>query len=548
MASLLDLYVSVKVKDEASKNVETLSGKLGRGLQTAAKIGTAAVAAAATGIVALTKQAATSFAEYEQLAGGAQKIFDQMDTSRILEDAGNAYKNLNMSANEYLAVMNDIGAAFASTMGDEAGYSAAQKGLQAIADYASGTGKSVTELSSKFTMITRSTSSYQSIADQFSGILPATSAAFLEQAQSAGFLEDSYKSLTEVPIAEYQAAVSEMLAKGVEDLGLAGNTAAETANTVSGSLAAVKAQWSNWVTALADDNANLEEQTARLFETIEVAADNLLPVIEQVLSSLGTVLSEKLPELLSQAVAYVIENLPQLIELGGQLVLALISGIEQGLGVLLGMIFGWLDQTIVQPVHNVIDQIMAAFSEFGAAASESFSSTFENIKTLVSEKLEAARATVQSIIERIRALFDFEWSLPKLKLPHLTISGSFSLNPPSVPHFGLEWYANGAILTQPTMFGFNPFTGNGMIGGEAGAEAIAPISTLQDYISEAVDGGSLPVLQQILGILADMANGNLPIEIVINNVTELDGEVIARKTYVYNVRQERMHGTKLIQS
>ena len=239
--NLFELFVKIGVDDQASSNISKITQGLGNGLKTAAKIGTAAVGAAATGIVALTKSAVENYAEYEQLAGGAQKIFDQMDYSRIEQDAQNAYKTMNISASEYLETMNDVGATFAATMGDEAGYNAAKTGLQAIADYASGTGKSVDVLSEKFTMITRSTSSYQSIADQFSGILPATSKDFLAQAQAAGILSDSYTELTQVPIAEYQQAVSEMLEKGVSDLGLAGNTAAETANTISCSLNASNA-------------------------------------------------------------------------------------------------------------------------------------------------------------------------------------------------------------------------------------------------------------------------------------------------------------------
>ena len=162
--NLFELFVKIGVEDQASSQISKITQGLGNGLKTAAKIGTAAVGAAAAGIVALTKSAVEGFAEYEQLAGGAQKIFDQMDYSRIEQDAQNAYKTMNISASEYLATMNDVGATFAATMGDEAGYNAAKTGLQAIADYASGTGKSVDVLSEKFTMITRSTSSYQSIA------------------------------------------------------------------------------------------------------------------------------------------------------------------------------------------------------------------------------------------------------------------------------------------------------------------------------------------------------------------------------------------------
>lgn len=266
-----------------SKGLGTVAKGVGSGLVTAAKIGTAAVGTAAAGIVALTKSAVEGFAEYEQLAGGAQKIFDQMDYSTIEQDAQNAYKTMNISASEYLATMNDVGATFAATMGDEAGYNAAKTGLQAIADYASGTGKSVDVLSEKFTMITRSTSSYQSIADQFSGILPATSKDFLAQAQAAGILSDSYTELTQVPIAEYQQAVSEMLKKGVEDLGLAGNTAAETANTISGSLNAAKAAWSNLIVGIADENSNFEELVNNFVETLVGNEDGEGGVINNIL-------------------------------------------------------------------------------------------------------------------------------------------------------------------------------------------------------------------------------------------------------------------------
>ena len=232
--NLFELFIKIGVDDQASGKLSKLSSSLGKGLATAAKIGTAAVGAAATGLAALTKSAVDGFAEYEQLAGGAAKIFDEMNQADILRDAQNAYKDLGLSANQYLAVINDVGATFAATMGDAAGYEAAKTGLKAISDYASGTGKNVDELSSKFTLITRSTSSYQSIADQFSGILPATSAGFLEQAQAAGILSDSYTQLTEVPIDEYQAAVSKMLEQGVADLGLANNTVMESETTISG--------------------------------------------------------------------------------------------------------------------------------------------------------------------------------------------------------------------------------------------------------------------------------------------------------------------------
>lgn len=280
--NLFELFVKIGVDDQASEKIDGLSSKFKKGLTTA-------VTAANTAIIALGTASIKSYSEFEQLSGGAAKIFDEMSQTKILQDANNAYKELGLSANQYLAVINDVGATFASTMGDEAGYEAAKTGLKAISDYASGTGKNVDELSSKFTLITRSTSSYQSIADQFSGILPATSAGFLEQAQAAGILSDSYTQLTEVPIDEYQAAVSKMLEQGVADLGLANNTVLESETTISGSLAAMKAAADNFLVALVDDNADVGESFGVLASSVGSFVDNIVPKIWDFIGSLGPV-------------------------------------------------------------------------------------------------------------------------------------------------------------------------------------------------------------------------------------------------------------------
>lgn len=537
--NLFELFIKIGVDDQASKKISTLSSKLGSGLKTAAKIGTAAVGAASTAIVALTTQAVNSFAEYEQLAGGAQKIFNDIDYSKIAADANNAYKELGLSASQYLAVINDVGATFAATMGDEAGYEAAKTGLKAISDYASGTGKNIGELSQKFTLITRSTSSYQSIADQFSGILPATSAGFLEQAQAAGILSDSYTQLTEVPIAEYQEAVSKMLEQGVEGLGLANNTMDEAFTTVSGSLAMAKAAWQNWLTALGDSNADIQGKTDELVSAIGTAAENILPVIEQVLSNLGQALATKLPELLSQAVSFVITNLPQIVALGLQLIVALIEGLGQGFEQLISMMDAWAQEAIVTPVRNKIEEFKTTIREGFETAKSNVLATFDSIKTGIAEKIDAAREKVHEAIEKIKGFFDFEWELPKIKLPHFSISGKFSLNPPSVPSFGIEWYKSGGIMTDPTVFGFNPFSGKAMVGGEAGAEAIAPIDTLKQYISEAVTSALSSVLSQTSSTqTAQLIEISVPVE--------LDGATIARKLYKYSLAEQRNHGGSLI--
>lgn len=378
--------------ENAGGKVGSVAKKMGTGFATMAKIGIAALGAAATGIIALTTQASKGYAEYEQLAGGAQKIFDQMDYSRIASDAQNAYKELGLSANQYLAIINDVGATFAATMGDEAGYEAAKIGLKAISDYASGTGKNVDELSQKFTLITRSTSSYQSIADQFSGILPATSAAFLEQAQAAGILSNNYKKLTDVPIDEYQAAVAQMLEQGVKELGLYNNTVNEAFSTLSGSLAMAKGAWSNLVTGLADDSADFGLLIGNFVESVSAVATNLVPRIGTALSGIGQ-LVENLAPVLANSLPDMVESLlPPLLNAAVNLVSSLASALPNLLESMLPVAID-AAMSVIMSLLNVISGNISKFLQIGIDAivqivsgiSEALPQIIESAVTIITE-------------------------------------------------------------------------------------------------------------------------------------------------------------------
>ena len=137
---------------------------------------------------------------------------------------------------------------------------------------------------------------------------------------------------------------------------------------------------------------------------------------------------------------------------------------------------------------NAINSVKTAISTGMNAAKSAVSSVLDAIKSAFSSKLEAAKTVVKTVIDKIKGLFKFSWSLPKLKLPHISISGSFSLNPPSVPHFGISWYRkamnNAMLLSNPTIFGM--MNGNLMGGGEAGQEVVAGANTLMRMIQDAV--------------------------------------------------------------
>ena len=173
--------------------------------------------------------------------------------------------------------------------------------------------------------------------------------------------------------------------------------------------------------------------------------------------------------------------------------------------------FNKVKENIINPIKNAKDNAIQ---------------TFENLRTGITNKLSAARDKVKEIIDKIKGFFKFEWSLPKLKMPHFSVSGKFSLDPPSIPKFSVDWYAQGGVFDKPTLFPY----GNGQIGGlgEAGAEAIVPLENNTkwlDKIAERLQGGRTPIYLQVDGktfaeISVDTINqltrqrGSLPLVIV----------------------------------
>lgn len=131
-------------------------------------------------------------------------------------------------------------------------------------------------------------------------------------------------------------------------------------------------------------------------------------------------------------------------------------------------------------VSSIFDSIKAKVSNVFNGIKSIASSVWNGIKSAITTPINAAKDAVKAAIDKIKGFFNFNWSLPKLKLPHFSIDGKFSLNPPSVPKLKVDWYADGGILTQPTVFGA---AGNTLLaGGEAGAEAVVPLAVLWDKL------------------------------------------------------------------
>ena len=160
----------------------------------------------------------------------------------------------------------------------------------------------------------------------------------------------------------------------------------------------------------------------------------------------------------------------------------IVTTVLNGIKNVVSSVWNSVKNTISNVVNSIKDSISSGFN----AAKDTVFSIFTKIKDKISEKINGAKDAVHNAIEKIKSKFNFSWSLPHLKLPHISISGKFNLLPPSVPKFGIEWYSKGGVMTKPTMFDYDAATNMAKVGGESGPEAVAPISTLQKYIRDAV--------------------------------------------------------------
>ena len=143
--NLFELFFKIDVDDQASDKISGLSSKLGNGLKTAAKIGTAAVAAAGTAIVAIGKQAIEQYADYEQLVGGVETLFKQ-SSDTVMGYAENAYKTAGLSANEYMSTVTSFSASLLQSLGGDT-EAAAKYADMAITDMSDNANKLGTDMS-----------------------------------------------------------------------------------------------------------------------------------------------------------------------------------------------------------------------------------------------------------------------------------------------------------------------------------------------------------------------------------------------------------------
>lgn len=373
----------------------------GGAIKAASGAAVAAIGAATTAAGAMTKQAVEGYAEYEQLVGGVETLFGtqgltleeyaktvgkttsevqaeytklQSAQDNVFKNASDAYKNAGMSANEYMTNVTSFAASLVSSLDGDT-VKAANLADQAIVDMSDNANKMGSSIESI-------QNAYQGFAKQNYTMLDNLKLGYggtkqemerlLEDAQKLSGVEYSMDSFADIIDAIHVIQ---------EEMGVAGTTEKEAAETISGSIAMTKSAWDNLIVGLADGDADLGGLIDNLVNSATAAFDNLLPVIEQAMLGIGSfvekiapvlmqeipgLLNNVLPELLNIGISVVgtigqgiLENLPSLIEMGMQAILNIVNGLAAAMPTLIPAVVDVV-LTIVTTLLDNIDLLVDA--------------------------------------------------------------------------------------------------------------------------------------------------------------------------------------------
>lgn len=238
------------------------------------------------GVVAdVGKAAYTSYARYEQLAGGAQLMFgDAYDF--VAEKARNAYKTVQMSQNDYLQQVNGFATGLKTALGGnvQAAAELADKVITAEADVVAATGNTQEAVQNAFNGIMKS--NYTMLDNLQLGITPTKEGfqQLIDKVNEWNAENGEATSYTIDNLADCQAALVDY----IEMQGLAGYAANEAAGTIEGSTASMKAAWQNLATGMADSSADMEGLTQDFVDSVFTAGKNIIPRVQQIVTGVGT--------------------------------------------------------------------------------------------------------------------------------------------------------------------------------------------------------------------------------------------------------------------
>lgn len=315
---------SDEAKNEINETTEHAERKGSKLLSTMAKIGTAAIAAGGAAVVAIGKQALSSYADYEQLVGGAQLMFGEA-YDYIADKAANAYKTVQMSQNDYLQQVNGFATGLKTALGgnEQAAAELADRIINAEADVVAATGNSQEAVQNAFNGIMKS--NYTMLDNLQIGITP-TKEGFQEVIDKVNDWNAANGRATEYQI-ENLADCQSALVDYIEMVGMQGYASREAADTIQGSVASMKGAWSNLLTGIADENADFKILTSNFVDSLVSVGKNIIPRISVILGGISQLVTSASTTIIPMVITTITDNLPALL----QAAVALVGTLGQGI-------------------------------------------------------------------------------------------------------------------------------------------------------------------------------------------------------------------------
>lgn len=407
-------------KDGIKGLSSSIASSAGGAVKNIAKIGTAAVAAGATATAALVKSSVDAYASYEQLRGGIETLFGAggqsakeyaksvgkstdeakkdyrqlMNAQNIaLKNADKAYKTAGMSANDYMETVTSFAASLKQSTKNET--EAAKSANQIVIDMSDNANKMGTDM----TMIQNA---YNGFAKQNYTMLDNLKLGYGgTQAEMQRLLKDAEKLSGK----KYKLGNFKDMAEAIHvvqtEMGITGTTAKEASTTIEGSVNSAKAAWTNLVSGMSQDNADMDKLINEFIESVGVAAGNILPRIETALGGVGSLIEKLLPVIVD-AIPDVIENLlPKLLSSGTNIVLTLVQGIAAAIPSLLNVL-NQLFTVLLEKIPEFFNRISEFFSGDGAAnIMDMLLTVFDNIATGIISNLPIILNSLINMIAQI---------------------------------------------------------------------------------------------------------------------------------------------------
>ena len=401
---VFDLNAVIRLNDKeynSSLDADAAKGKswvskMGGVFGTFAKVAGAGLLAGAGAVGAIGKQAVAAYAEFEQLVGGVETLFGE-DTAKIVQDnAANAFKTAGMSANQYMETVTSFSASLLQSVGNDTEKAAAyaDMAIQDMSDNANKMGTSIDSIQTayagfakgNFTMLDNLKLGYGGTKTEMERLI--LDAEKLDSSFKASRGKNKELTMSYADIVDAIHIVQ-------DNMGITGATAREASTTIEGSVNAAKAAWTNLVTGLADDNADLESLINNFIESVTTAGENILPRVQTALEGISTLIATASETIIPLVIKTLLANLPGLIQSGAKLLVALITGLVTAIPELI--------KAIPEIVTTIVTELAAAWPEIKEAGKQLLEMLGEGIKSLWGKLVQWGGEIVNKIKEGILA-------------------------------------------------------------------------------------------------------------------------------------------------